>query len=696
MPPWTEVDDLPLPTWSELGRAEEEDDERHALFAGPGAADDHRWERPAWRAVSALRSEARKGKGVAGDGFLIRPVRSRGSARTSPISLPTSPALPPVRTTDDGLPYRYFFVGHEGASGFSDLDRALDDAPDAGILDPGFAVAVVEERSVQGERWVRTRSGYWVRAHDVREAHSSTFRGAEILEDGSSPGPAESTRRGVGRRGPRENEYAEPHEGKSVAVHARFDRVRWREEHPAPGGIMIRVSEDGAPSRWMRAKDPRRTRRSRRPLRKSRAPIRASAGSTSSSRRKRSSRTKACVRSLPPWSRAAAAPPARRPRRSAFTASGSSSSRATPWINPWRTTTRTSTYSIEDVPYVRRILRRGGRAPRRVLARRLRPSAQPRVREPRSARRPSTALRLHVPAPAPAGWSAIIEMRFEEGGGGRPLGPLGVGPPACRERHDTRARRIQGRRIRGAVSTKARVSSSPLRRGKRRHCRAFNPRKPATHARVGFATLAAAALSVGVGWAGVPARRPRWPPAQEAGLICPERRSWPRSTPPSPRKGAVCTIGFSCHALHAIGRAHVHVWHVPGASIESRARFRTAELHRVQAAIDDEQLYPIARLPQAKTGGVTCMTAGLHLRLPRRRNLPRRTVASRTWTSASASPTAPWRRPEERPELRLRGSSSATPALPAGDAAAAADSSTPVDSASPMVDSSVSTHEGGD
>src|SRR5690606_27091587 len=63
---------------------------------------------------------------------LVRPPRA--GARTE---------LPPIAPTgagDDGLPYRYFFAGPDGAYGFANLATALDDAPDQD-LEPGFAVS---------------------------------------------------------------------------------------------------------------------------------------------------------------------------------------------------------------------------------------------------------------------------------------------------------------------------------------------------------------------------------------------------------------------------------------------------------------------------------------------------------------------------------------------------------------------------
>jgi hypothetical protein len=53
--------------------------------------------------------------------------------------------------------------------------------------------------------------------------------------------------------------YSAPNaRARAKGAHARFERVAWREERPAPagGGVMVRVSDDGAsPEEWLRARD---------------------------------------------------------------------------------------------------------------------------------------------------------------------------------------------------------------------------------------------------------------------------------------------------------------------------------------------------------------------------------------------------------------------------------------------------------
>src|SRR5208283_2018791 len=87
-------------------------------------------------------------------------------------------SLPP-RYADDGLAFRYAFVGPDGAMAFRDLEHAEEEAP-AAELDPGFAVAVVEERDAHGQRWGRTRRGLWIAETSLNVARPVTLRG-ELL-----------------------------------------------------------------------------------------------------------------------------------------------------------------------------------------------------------------------------------------------------------------------------------------------------------------------------------------------------------------------------------------------------------------------------------------------------------------------------------------------------------------------------------
>jgi lipoprotein-anchoring transpeptidase ErfK/SrfK len=84
-----------------------------------------------------------------------------------------------LRGEGDGLPFRYYFVGSEGSFGYKKLRDADLGEPDF-QFDKGFAVAIVEERGVDGNRYGRTGNDLWVPMHDLGPAHASTFTGGEV------------------------------------------------------------------------------------------------------------------------------------------------------------------------------------------------------------------------------------------------------------------------------------------------------------------------------------------------------------------------------------------------------------------------------------------------------------------------------------------------------------------------------------
>lgn len=96
-------------------------------------------------------------------------------------------ALPPLaagaRPPDalDGLPYRYHFVGRDGSFAYKRLDRADAGEPDV-QLEPGFSVAIVEERSAWGSRYGRTAKDLWVPMRDLAPARPFLFQGKVVAE----------------------------------------------------------------------------------------------------------------------------------------------------------------------------------------------------------------------------------------------------------------------------------------------------------------------------------------------------------------------------------------------------------------------------------------------------------------------------------------------------------------------------------
>jgi lipoprotein-anchoring transpeptidase ErfK/SrfK len=156
-------------------------------------------------------------------------------------------AAPALQATpnDDGLPYRYYFAGSDGAFGFTNLESAFYDAPDQ-ELERGFAVAIVEERSAHGEMWGKTKRGRWIAMRELVAARPSAFHG-EILSRGVIDVAWVRTDNAT--------TFADPKPGKANGTRMRFERVTIYEEVADKTGVMLRVSEESAPSVWMRARD---------------------------------------------------------------------------------------------------------------------------------------------------------------------------------------------------------------------------------------------------------------------------------------------------------------------------------------------------------------------------------------------------------------------------------------------------------
>ena len=153
--------------------------------------------------------------------------------------------------SSDGLPYRYFFVGSEGSYAYKQLD-GVDVSEPAMALQPGFAVAIVAERNLDGARYGRTEHNLWVPMRDLGPVRSFAFQG-EVL-DGAR-----------GDRIPvawvvtdRAHVLSKPSGGAlTAATKVRFEAVPVLDVVDAPAGAprggFLRIGE----SAWISAKDVR-------------------------------------------------------------------------------------------------------------------------------------------------------------------------------------------------------------------------------------------------------------------------------------------------------------------------------------------------------------------------------------------------------------------------------------------------------
>lgn len=274
LPPWSDVDDVPLPVWTKSVTPSKSES---AIYAEPGKIELRRGSAQAGARFPLFAT--RRASGCGGRWLNVGPFAwmcsdvaeltaeepaapSLGS-RSWPSDTPdplrarrpgARTGFPPIASSladDDGLPYRYFFAGQGGAFGYANLASAEDDAPDQD-LEPGFMVAILEERESHGERWGRTKKGRWIAMRELVPVRANPFHG-EILEEGAPLDVAWVI-------SDKANVFSSDKADKSSRSRVRFDKVRVFEEKPAKDGALVRVSADADAPLWMRARDLRRPR----------------------------------------------------------------------------------------------------------------------------------------------------------------------------------------------------------------------------------------------------------------------------------------------------------------------------------------------------------------------------------------------------------------------------------------------------
>lgn len=180
LPPWTDPSGVPLPAWARSVVPPRDARGRPGdlvLFADPSRAGDKRGVSRAGATLPVYGAHA--GSGCSGAWLLVGPLAWACSdgATLSPDEA-QAPSLP---LQIDGLQARYFFVGKQGASAYASLEDAAEGTADR-ELDGGWAVAVVDERVVEGQRWLRTSKGLWIAARDLGAARPSAFHGQTLGE----------------------------------------------------------------------------------------------------------------------------------------------------------------------------------------------------------------------------------------------------------------------------------------------------------------------------------------------------------------------------------------------------------------------------------------------------------------------------------------------------------------------------------
>ncbi|AUX47914.1 hypothetical protein SOCE26_094400 [Sorangium cellulosum] len=247
LPPWVAAGDDPLPAWVRSARVLKRD---QPLFEAPGESPRRRGSVD--RNVQLPVFAARRADGCRGRWLEVGATAwVCDDAVELSAAGPINPLVRTWREMPDGLPYRYYFVGPDGSFGYRRAEAADVEEPDV-QLEPGFAVAIVEERVEGGARYGRTNSGFWVPMRDLGPVHAFAFRGAEI-----PAGAAQiATAWVVAERAPL---FARTGAGfaRTAESKARFELVPYLEEAQGPAGKLARIAEgDGAV--WISARDLRR------------------------------------------------------------------------------------------------------------------------------------------------------------------------------------------------------------------------------------------------------------------------------------------------------------------------------------------------------------------------------------------------------------------------------------------------------
>jgi hypothetical protein len=132
---------------------------------------------------------AKRGPGCQGPWLQVGPLAWVCQDAVEPSTvLPIAPGQRMVPESFDGLPYRYFFVGPGGSAAYKQLEAVDVGEPDM-ALQPGFAVAIAGERTIDGAHYGRTEHGLWVPMRDLGAVRSFTFRGEELTSAPGSPIP---------------------------------------------------------------------------------------------------------------------------------------------------------------------------------------------------------------------------------------------------------------------------------------------------------------------------------------------------------------------------------------------------------------------------------------------------------------------------------------------------------------------------
>lgn len=231
LPPWRDPLDLPLAPSVRSAVVNRND---VPIEAGPSA-------RSARRGSAVLGARlpvfaAIRGPGCTGRWLNVGPLAwicqdSVTLSEEPPLEVNATRAL----LSKTGLPYSYFFVGKEGSWAYQSL-RDADEATPEAQLEPGFSVAVIEQRAKGVERYGLTAQGLWVPMRDLLGPVRPILFEGEVVPDGRLDfGWVVIENAPV---------YSKPESSsRTKERHARFQRVPIYEERRVGREVYLRVGE---------------------------------------------------------------------------------------------------------------------------------------------------------------------------------------------------------------------------------------------------------------------------------------------------------------------------------------------------------------------------------------------------------------------------------------------------------------------
>ncbi len=253
VPPWFDPGEAPPPAWARsVGPKADEQGRKGDLvmYIGPSRASGRRGVTLPGTTLPFFGEK--RGSGCSGRWWLVGPLAWACSDDAELSANEAQPVGPPPDAANE----QYFFVQPAGTSGYASLQAAEEGTEDR-QLEGGWAVGVVEQRTLSGERWALTSKGLWIAARDLIAARPSPFHGDLVTGDRVDVAWVIADRASV---------WSEPDaKKKPIRTLSHFDRVTPRDaaspgdgaraatpdaRAPKDGGL-VPIDGDG----WVQARD---------------------------------------------------------------------------------------------------------------------------------------------------------------------------------------------------------------------------------------------------------------------------------------------------------------------------------------------------------------------------------------------------------------------------------------------------------